>query len=577
MAAIVASCDALPLEQGENDPLASEIELVSGGSQEGEVAQQVPEMVVVRVLDEAGAPLSGVGVAWSVESGGDWASIAGASPTGEDGTAAGTWVLGEHAGVQSIRVSVPGADSVSPLIVTANVGPGPVATLIVDPGTLRLVVGEESAPLATAAYDQYDNEVTGYAVSWSSDTEAVATVDSTGVVTARAAGIAWIIASSGAGSDSAAVTVESGAPSIGLDSASLAAGATHTCALDADGRPYCWGHNYYGQIGDGETTGSGGGYRATPVAVFTTQTFTGIWAGDNHTCGLTAAGVAYCWGDNEYGQLGDGTTTLRNVPVEVSTTQAFTQIGGGTWHTCGLTEDGAAHCWGRNEYGQLGDGTTTARSTPAPVTGSLAFSTLSLGSHHACALTAEGAAHCWGYNSNGQLGDGSTTSALDPVAVSTTVAFSSLEADGYHACGIDSGGVAYCWGYNGWGHLGDGTTTDRTTPVAVSTEERFVSIAAGSSHNCGITGDGAVFCWGGNSNGTLGDGTTTHRFTPVPVSTTLSFPWLEAGVGHTCGRADDGALYCWGTNSSYQLGDGTNTHRHTPTPVAGFGATTDGS
>ena len=145
--------------------------------------------------------------------------------------------------------------------------------------------------------------------------------------------------------------------------------------------------------------------------------FASVSGGSNHTCGVTSAGAAYCWGVNGLGQLGDGTTTQRLAPVAVTGGLSFMTVGAGGFYTCGLTSAGSASCWGANDYGQLGDGTTINRSSPVAVHGGLRLATLSTGYRDACGVTvtATRTTYCWGRNNLGQLGDSSTTDRLTPV------------------------------------------------------------------------------------------------------------------------------------------------------------------
>lgn len=194
----------------------------------------------------------------------------------------------------------------------------------------------------------------------------------------------------------------------------ISAGEYRTCAVTVDGVGYCWGDNSRGQVGDGTTVN-----RFVPTPVLGGLHFVSISpGGPTHTCGLTTSGAAYCWGSNVLGKLGDGTTTNRLTPVAVGGGMVFTALSVGAGNqTCGLTASGAAYCWGINDDGQLGDGTTITRASPTAVAGGLAFVQLSTGTGHTCGVTVDGVAYCWGNNANGQLGDGGTRPRLVPTAV----------------------------------------------------------------------------------------------------------------------------------------------------------------
>jgi alpha-tubulin suppressor-like RCC1 family protein len=202
--------------------------------------------------------------------------------------------------------------------------------------------------------------------------------------------------------------------------------------------------------------------------------------GGAHTCGVTAGSVAYCWGLNSDGQLGDGTTTNHLTPVPVAGGLRFHQVAAGFFQTCGVTTNNMAYCWGRNSDGQLGDGTATNRSLPVPVAGGLRFRQVSAGDFHTCGVTTGSEAHCWGRNLGGQLGDGTTIDRPTPVAVAGGLRFRLVGLGSNHSCGVTTSHVAYCWGFNDVGQLGDGTEDIiRPTPVPVVGGLRFRQVISG--------------------------------------------------------------------------------------------------
>lgn len=363
---------------------------------------------------------------------------------------------------------------------------------------------------------------------------------------------------------------ESSAFDIVLSFVSISAGGFHTCGVTEARHAYCWGVNA-GSFGDGTIENS-----QTPVLVSGGHSFASLSLGYIYTCGITTTGEAYCWGLNNCGQLGDGTDEqFRYVPTQVFGDLRFTSLSAGYNHTCALSTGGDAYCWGDNRSGWLGTGVSGDVHTPELVTGGLAFASVSAGGFHTCGITTGEAAHCWGANYIGQLGD-STTIEQSPVPVAGGLVLTSISCGFDHTCGITSDGEAYCWGANHFGQLGNGTPTPSLstpvyTPVPVAGDLAFASISLGGEsergHTCGLTTRGEAYCWGWNAGGQLGDGTNSDRYTPTPVSGGLVFASLSLGRGHTCGVTTDGEAYCWGLNQSGQLGDGTTNHSSVPVRV----------
>lgn len=312
-----------------------------------------------------------------------------------------------------------------------------------------------------------------------------------------------------------------------------------------------------------------------------------ISVGIDHTCGVLD-GAVYCWGDNDTGELGDGTTTSQQVPTAVSTTGVLasttvTAVSSGHNHTCAIA-DGGVYCWGQNGSGQLGDGTLSDSWVPVAAGSFTDATAVASGSSHTCAL-ADGTVYCWGANDNGQLGDGGNTKqSATPEKVQGLLAgqtVTAIAAGGGHTCAIASGAV-YCWGNGTSGQLGiglDGGMASRAVPEAVDTSGvlnglRVTEVAAGYEYTCVIAG-GAAYCWGENQSGQLGDASHQGKLVPVAVAA----PWkagssltsLDTGTRTTCVIAE-GTAYCWGENQYGQLGDGTKNDQETPVAVTATGA-----
>jgi alpha-tubulin suppressor-like RCC1 family protein len=390
---------------------------------------------------------------------------------------------------------------------------------------------------------------------------------------------ACVAVAAAGGPDAGANAMDGGSCSAGACKKALAitAGDGQTCAVLSGGAVECWGDNQAGELGNGTTTSSSPYAIPTPGAVLNLVGVTAMAAGAAHTCGLLAGGTVECWGYNQHGELGNGTTTSSApyaipTPVAVSNLAGVTAIAAGS-HACALLSSGAVECWGDNRYGALGNvsGQSTIGSAyyspmPVPVLNLTGATAIAAGSSHTCALLSDGTVKCWGFNDNGELGDGTTNGSITPVAVSNLTGVTAIGSGTYHTCAIVSGGGVECWGENDYGQLGNGASS--LTPVAVSNLNGATAIAAGRGHTCALLSDGTVECWGSDQYGELGNGTSgSSSSAPVVVSNLGRASAIVAGSNHTCALLSGGTVQCWGLNDSGQLGNGTTTNSSTPVHV----------
>jgi alpha-tubulin suppressor-like RCC1 family protein len=305
----------------------------------------------------------------------------------------------------------------------------------------------------------------------------------------------------------------------------IAAGDSSTYALKTDGTVWAWGYNGYGQLGDGTTTN-----RSSPVQVSGLSSIIAIDAGASHAMALKSDGTVWVWGRSGWGQIGDGTQTSRPTPVQLTTLgSSGVAISAAGNHSHLVKADGTVWSWGDNQFGQLGDGTTTNSPSPVQVLTLTDRVAVGSGPSQTFAWNSSGALKAWGGNVYGGLGDGTFTNRTSPVAVSgmTASVIAAVGGNSYFAIGAKADGTVRTWGFNATGQLGDGTTTSRNTPGQPTGPASIVSVDAGAGFSMAVSSDGRVWTWGDNPSYQLGDGTNNPRLTPVQISD-AAFAWRVA-------------------------------------------------
>jgi alpha-tubulin suppressor-like RCC1 family protein len=290
----------------------------------------------------------------------------------------------------------------------------------------------------------------------------------------------------------------------------------------------------------------------------------------NGACAVRADGTIWCWGTNYYGELGPGISlnSTAATPVQVAGLTGATQISA-SLHTCAIANGSngkGVYCWGSNNNGQLGINNTTDSQTPVSSLAYIPVKSVTCGGYATYAVDTHGSVYAWGYNGYGQIGDGTTTDRLVGVMVQGEGPVATVAAGGMHACSLRVDGTVRCWGYNAYGTLGNGTTDNSSTPVQI-TGLVAQKIVSGSLFTCAITDVGQTVCWGINNGGQMGDRTNTARLVPTPPalgSIALTSVASSAFSGSACGIASSFDVYCWGNNGSGQLGDGTTNNQFSP-------------
>jgi alpha-tubulin suppressor-like RCC1 family protein len=354
------------------------------------------------------------------------------------------------------------------------------------------------------------------------------------------------------------------------DSSVLALGYHHTCSILDNGTAICWGHDGYEQLGDG-----GNSDRhvrpSEPVSSSDGSTYRSIFSTHQRTCALTFSGSLFCWGQNDWGESGDGTSNTYSsptVPVMIPSNRSVVTVGMGEQHTCAILDDDSLMCWGRDQDGEIGNGIEedVAQYTPISIVIPTIRNAISVDGGHTntCVLFDDGGIMCWGKDHVGQNGDGGSSSTTHSpgsnVALPEGRSAIDLSVGAYHSCAVLDDFSITCWGWNAYGQIGDNTTTDAISPVLVQLPAgaKATDVDAGDHHTCAVLENGSVNCWGWNKYKQV-SGSDWTILTPQHVDGTNSFVHVVVAARHSCALAENGTISCWGENGNGQLGIG-NTH-----------------
>ena len=353
----------------------------------------------------------------------------------------------------------------------------------------------------------------------------------------------------------------------------VAAGGAHSCALYNDGTIKCWGVGNFGQLGDGNSSLK----ELSPVAVSGINNAIQVATGVEYTCALLDDNTIKCWGKGNFGQPGNGSVGVNeSLPVAVSGITNAVQISSGHYHACALLDDGGIKCWGLGAHGQMGNGGRTVQNPlPIAVSGITNAIQVSAGATHTCALLNDGSIKCWGQGSQGQLGNGSVAGDHSlPVAVSGITSATQITMGGRHSCALLSDNSIKCWGFGYYGQLGDGSegmAGTKSLPVSVSGINTASTVSAGGFHTCAQLNDGTVNCWGRNNFAQMGNGAAgPSQLPPGPVSGITTASKTFAGHIHTCSILSDASVKCWGYGDGGWLGNGIEASQLLPVDVLGL-------
>jgi alpha-tubulin suppressor-like RCC1 family protein len=351
---------------------------------------------------------------------------------------------------------------------------------------------------------------------------------------------------------------------------SVSANNGFTVAVKTNGSLWAWGWNQFGQLGDGTTTSTITD-RRTPARIGAGNDWEAVATGNGFTVALKTDGSLWAWGWNQFGQLGNnkgGEDEMETTPIQIGYDTDWLAVSAGDRHTVAIKSDGSLWAWGCNEFGELGNGTTTNSKVPVRIGTGNDWLIVCAGGSGTLAIKTDGSLWGWGYNGSGALGNGTTTDANTvPVEIEPGTTWQAVSIDGGHTVAIKTDGSLWACGYNMYGQIGNDTKTNSSVPIKIGNGNDWLAVSAGRWHTIAIKTDNCLWAWGSNEYVQLGDGTTTHRYAPVQIGTGNDWQAVSAGRMHTMAIKEDGSLWAWGNNNRGQLGDGTNTSRRTPVRI----------
>jgi alpha-tubulin suppressor-like RCC1 family protein len=347
--------------------------------------------------------------------------------------------------------------------------------------------------------------------------------------------------------------------------AEISAGGYHTLAIAQDGTLWAWGDNNNKQLGNNSAVT----YQTTPVQISSERNWMFVSAGEYYSLAIKKDGTLWAWGRNDYGQLGDGTTTQRNTPVQIGTDTNWLSVSAGYHHSMAIKTNNTLWAWGRNSNGQIGNNSTTQQNTPVQVGTATDWAAVKPGRNHTLALKSNGQLWSWGQNSFGQLGQGNYTNSSVPVQVGTATDWKSIHAGDYHSLVLKTNGTIWTWGDNASGQLGIGNTTEQTSPVQVGNATDWKFITSGAFHGYAIKTNGTLWAWGDNYFGQLGNGNFAQQNSPVQIGADTDWYSIFAGDYYGVSQKSNGNFLSWGDNQTGQLGNGNTTPNTTGQNIPG--------